>query len=196
MWFLLDIYIYLCIALCQYDNHEYFAPSAGYTEYPKLFLSIAFLPFFAQLCLFTFRDVGFTNQTESQDLVFKTCVISSTNTHCFANMTAPYPGVCITLVSQRSSEIHFQSCVSEKSSHVEIILKYSGKIIRSSAASAQQKTNLLNFTDDSFYPAFSFIPSIALLRFRLVKSSAKLMMYVDTHTIQKSPRTKTRIDAR
>lgn len=52
------------------------------------------------------------------------------------------------------------------------------------------------FVGAEFYPDFSFLPSIARLRFRLVKSSAKLMIYVDTQTIQKSPRTKARIHAK
>lgn len=62
--------------------------------------------------------------------------------------------------------------------------------------SVDKKKKMLNFLGNTFYPAFSFIASIALLRFRLVKSSAKLIMYVDTQTMQKSSRTKARIDAR
>lgn len=54
----------------------------------------------------------------------------------------------------------------------------------------------MNFTSNTSYAAFSFIPSIAPRLFRLVKSKAKLIMYVDTQTMQKSPRTKARIDAR
>ncbi len=64
------------------------------------------------------------------------------------------------------------------------------------ATTPAKNTKVLNFTNDTFYPVFSFIPSIALLRFTLVKSNAKLIMYVDTQTMQKSPRTKARMDAR